>query len=145
MGWQEDLEMIRVQKEEKVVVVLLLMALGSLAIAFWAFEPEEGASSALSGSTGSIGSAGALFAGTSSTDQIVQGNILEMKSTKTGGNLILWLNSTAMPIFIPSSAGAEQIKNRIQPGDRIQVKGKIYDYQGGNELKVSRAGDVREI
>ena len=32
----------RMQKEEKIVVVLLLMALGSLAVAFWAFSPEEG-------------------------------------------------------------------------------------------------------
>jgi hypothetical protein len=32
----------RMQKEEKIVVVLLLMALGSLAVAFWAFGPEEG-------------------------------------------------------------------------------------------------------
>ena len=31
----------RMQKEEKIVVVLLLMALGSLAVAFWAFGPEE--------------------------------------------------------------------------------------------------------
>lgn len=29
------------QKEEKIVVVLLFMALGSLAAAFWAFSPEE--------------------------------------------------------------------------------------------------------
>ena len=31
----------RMQKEEKIVVVLLLMALSSLAVAFWAFAPDE--------------------------------------------------------------------------------------------------------
>ena len=29
------------QKEEKIVIILLLMALGSLAVAFWAFGPED--------------------------------------------------------------------------------------------------------
>jgi hypothetical protein len=33
--------MMSMQKEEKIAVVLLLMALGSLSVAFWAFYPDE--------------------------------------------------------------------------------------------------------
>lgn len=131
----------RMQKEEKIVVVLLLMALGSLGVAFWAFGPEGVASSALSGSSSAAGAS----TGYSSTGQTMQGQVLEMKTTKSGGNLILRLNSTALPIFVPSSAGAEEIEKKIQPGDKVQVKGSISDYQGEKELKVSRAADIRKV
>jgi DNA/RNA endonuclease YhcR with UshA esterase domain len=127
----------RTQKEEKIIVVLLLMALGSLAVAFWAFGPEEGSSTNPSSSSRAVG------AGYSSTDQTLQGQVLEMKTTKSGGNLILRLDSTALPIFIPSSAGAEEIRKKIQPGDKIQVKGSISDFQGEKELKVSHAADIQ--
>ena len=133
----------RMQKEEKVVVILLFMALGSLGVAFWAFDPDDGAPVALSGSPDAATGTG--YSSDDQTMQVIQGQVLEIKSTKTGGNLILHLNSTTLPIFIPSSAGAQQIENRIQPGDIIQVKGSISDYQGEKELKVSRAGDVQEI
>ena len=36
------MKIMRLQKEEKIVVVLLLMALGSLAVAFWTFGPDVG-------------------------------------------------------------------------------------------------------
>jgi hypothetical protein len=129
----------KMQKEEMIVVVLLLMALASLAVAFWAFGPEVDTSSSLSGSSSATG------IGYSSTDQTLIGRVLEIKTTKSGGNLILRLNSTALPIFIPTSAGAEEIKKRIQPGDEIRVAGAISDYQGEKELKVSRAADIQEI
>ncbi len=136
----------RMQKEEKVVVILLFMALGSLGVAFWAFDPDDGAPVALSGSPdAATGTGYSSDDQTMQTMQVIQGQVLGIKSTKTGGNLILHLNSTTLPIFIPSSAGAQQIENRIQPGDIIQVKGSISDYQGEKELKVSRAGDVQEI
>jgi len=130
----------RMQKEEKIVVVLLLMALGSLAVAFWAFGADEGASSALSSSS----NAGAST-DYSSTDETLQGQVLEIKTTKSGGNLILRLDSTTLPIFVPANAGAEEIEKKIQPGDKIQVKGSISDYQGEKELKVSRASDIRKV
>jgi hypothetical protein len=130
----------RMQKEEKIVVVLLLMALGSLAVAFWAFAPESGASADLSDPSNSAASADY-----SSSRQTLQGQVLEMKTTKSGSNLILRLDSTALPVFIPSSAGAEGIKNKIQPGDKIQVSGSISDYQGEKELKVSRAADIQAV
>jgi hypothetical protein len=56
----------RMQKEEKIVVVLLLMALGSLAIAEWAFGDSN--QSAASGKPDSTIS--------------VEGYVLDMKTTR---------------------------------------------------------------
>lgn len=124
----------RLQKEEKIVIVLLLMALGSLTVAFWAFGPEDGSG---------VSSASAKDAGL--MEQSVQGMVLEMKPTKSGGNLILRLDSTPLQIFIPASAGAGEIQAKVRVGDRISVRGKVSIYKGTEELTVSRAAEVQVI
>ncbi|VVB68769.1 Uncharacterised protein [uncultured archaeon] len=121
----------RMQKEEKVAAVLLLMALGSLAVAFWAFGPEDGASDSTSREKDASLS--------------VQGLVLEVKPTKSGGNLLLKLDSTPLSIFIPASAGAGEVQNKVKIGDRVAVRGLVWEYQGEEELKVARAADVQII
>jgi hypothetical protein len=118
----------RMQKEEKIVVVLLLMALGSLAVAFWAFGPEDGAAG---------GATAKKDKGLS-----VEGLVLEMNPTKSGGNLLLRLDSTPLSIFVPASAGAGEVQGKIKPGDRVRIRGTVSEYQGTEELRVARAGDV---
>lgn len=124
----------RMQKEEKIVVVLLLMALGSLAVAFWAFAPDEGE---LVSSSDSVSQKDAGLS--------VGGLVLEIKPTKSGGNLLLKLDSTPLPIFIPASAGAKEIQGRIQAGDRVTIRGTVSVFQGKEELEVSRQADVLEL
>ena len=119
------------QKEEKIVVVLLLMALGSLAVAFWAFSPEDGE---LDGSSDSVSQKEASLS--------VDGLVLEIKPTKSGGNLLLKLDSTPLPIFIPGVAGAGEIQKKVHPGDQVRIRGKISQFQGKEEIRVDRAGDV---
>jgi len=121
----------RMQKEEKMVVVLLLMALGSLAVAFWTFSPEEGNSDSAAAKADSLLS--------------LEGLILEMKPTNTGGNLLLRLDSTSMPVFIPASAGAGELREQLHAGDRIRIRGTVEDFQGKEELKISRATDVQRL
>jgi hypothetical protein len=122
----------RMQKEEKIVLVLLLMALGSLAVAFWAFAPEEGglesSSDSISQNSGGIS---------------VEGLVLEMKPTKSGGNLLIELDSTPLPVFIPARAGAKEIQARVHAGDRVRIRGTVSVYQGKEELSVSRQMDVQ--
>jgi len=123
----------RMQKEEKIVVVLLLMALGSLAVAFWAFAPDgtlESFSDSVSQENGGIS---------------VEGQVLELKPTKSGGNLLIELDSTPLPVFIPSGAGAKEIQARIHAGDRVRIKGTVSVYQGKEELSVSRQTDVQVL
>ena len=124
----------RMQKEEKIVVVLLLMALGSLAVAFWAFGPEEGE---LDSSSDSVSQKDAGLS--------VEGLVLEIKPTKSGGNLLLKLDSTQLPIFIPARAGAKEIQARIQAGDRVKIRGTVSAFQGKEELLVSRQADVQVL
>lgn len=127
------------QKEEKIVLVLLLMALGSLAVAFWAFAPDDG-----NGSYDHTDSDGSFGSDTEKDGtQSVEGQILEMKPTKSGGNMLLTLDSTALKVFIPASAGADVLKEQLQVGDRIRVSGTITEYLGDEELSVSRKSDVQ--
>jgi hypothetical protein len=119
------------QKEEKIVVVLLLMAFGSLAVAFWAFSPGDGD---LESSSDFMSRKDAGFS--------VEGLVLEIKPTKSGGNLLLKLDSTHMQIFVPASAGAKELQRQVHIGNRVKIRGTIYQYQGKEELKVSRADDV---
>ncbi|NTV27542.1 MAG: hypothetical protein HGA93_02515 [Methanothrix sp.] len=119
------------QKEEKIVAVLLLMALGSLAVAYWAFSLEEGM---LKSSSGSMSQKDAGFS--------VEGLVLEITPTKSGGNLLLKLDSTQMPIFVPANAGATELLKQVHTGNRVKIRGTISQYQGKEELLVSRADDV---
>jgi len=121
----------RMQKEEKIVVVLLLMALGSLAVANWAFGTEGTEESAVKAEDGSQIS--------------LEGLILEMKPTKTGGHLVIKLDSTSMPIFVPRDSGAEDVQSRVNIGDRIRVRGAATEFAGKEELKVGRGTDVELI
>ncbi len=121
----------RMQKEEKIVVVLLLMALGSLAVANWAFGTE--------------GTGGSTAEVKEDSHISLDGLVLDMKPTKTGGHLIIKLDSTAMPIFVPRESGADEVQRRVNSGDRVRVKGTVAEFGGKEELKVGRAADIEVI
>lgn len=126
----------RLQKEEKIVVVLLLMALGSLAVAFWTFGPDVGEASA------SLDSVAPRDSGSSLS---LEGLVLEISPTKSGGNLLIRLDSTPLPVFIPASAGARELQEQLHTGVRIRVRGTVTDFQGTEELKISKASDVQRL
>ncbi len=126
----------RMQKEEKIVVVLLLMALGSLAVAFWSFGPEDDALAGVNNDDSGTKKEASLS---------VDGLVLEKKPTKSGGNLIIRLDSTPLPIFIPSKAGAGEIQDKVNLGDRVRIKGTVSSFQGNDEIIVGRATDVVSI
>jgi hypothetical protein len=124
--------MVAMQTEEKIVIVLLFMALGSLSVAFWAFSPSE----ATANSETRLEKVGVLSE---------EGRVLQIKPTNSGGNLLLSLDSTSMPIFIPSSAGAHEVGSKVHIGDLVRVSGSVSVFQGKKELKISRAEDVQLI
>jgi hypothetical protein len=121
----------RMQKEEKIVVVLLLMALVSLAVASWAFSPEETDESTVQSKEDSQIS--------------LEGIVLEINPTKTGGHLIIKLDSTQMPVFVPRDSGAGNVQGRVNIGDRIRVRGIAAEFGGKKELVVGRAADVEVL
>lgn len=122
----------RMQKEEKIVVVLLLMALGSLAVAFWAFSPEDSFQDAAASSK-------------KEASISIEGLVMDMKPTKTGGNLIIQLDSTPLEVFVSRDSGANEILNRIDLGDRIRIKGSLWGFNGKKEIKLERSGDLEKI
>ena len=114
------------------MVVLLLMALGSLAVASWTFGLDAGETGVSSDSLSQKDSGLSL-----------EGLILQIEPTKSGGNLLLKLDSTPMPVFIPASAGARELQKQLHAGERIRIRGTVSDFQGQEELKISRATDVQ--
>lgn len=114
------------QKEEKVVIVLLFMALGSLAAASWAlgdFDTEP------------------------TVDPIMivaEGTVSSVQPTDAG-HLILRLSSSSMPIFVSQECGAESVAERVAKGCRVRATGEIAEYQGRRELSVQRAEDVEVL
>jgi DNA/RNA endonuclease YhcR with UshA esterase domain len=117
-----------IQKEEKIAMVLLLMALGSLVVAAWAVGGFEQSATA-----------------TADSGVSVDGVVLELNPTKSGGNLILKLDSTPAAIFVPQGSGAQDVMDKVKIGDRIRVKGSPTQFQGSEEIKVDRALDIKVI
>ena len=124
------------QREEKMVFVLLLMALGSLAVAFWAFAPDDGRSNDLYHSELQE----SYDAGVST---LAEGLVRDIKPTKTGGHLLVTIDTTPVPIFISRQAGAEKLLGVLKRGDRLWAKGMQRDYQGREEIEVTRSSDIR--
>jgi hypothetical protein len=111
------------QKEEKVVIVLLFMALGSLAAASWAlgdFDAEPA---------------------TDPVTIVAEGTVSSVQPTEAG-HLILRLSSSSMPIFVSQECGAESVAGKVAKGCRVRATGEIAEYQGRRELSVQRAEDV---
>ncbi len=116
------------QKEEKVVVVLLLMALGSLLVASWALEDFDAPAEP----------------GEVPISIVAEGQVSSIATT-TGGHLIIRLQSSAMPIFVKSESGAVDVAMRVSKGDRVRVRGEVSEYEGLRELVVRRAEDVEVL
>ncbi|HEX7444824.1 MAG TPA: hypothetical protein VF300_00390 [Methanothrix sp.] len=119
------------QKEEKIVVVLLFMALGSLAVAFWTFSLEEVAGDSVAAKNDAL--------------LTLEGLVLEMKPTSTGGNLLLRLDSTPLSVFVPAGSGAGEVQKKVRTGDRVRIRGTVSVFQGTQEIKVERATDVELV
>jgi hypothetical protein len=122
----------RMQKEEKIIAVLLLMALGSLAVAFWAFGTED----RLQDVTASSKKEASIS---------IEGLVMEMKPTKSGGNLIIQLDSTPLAVFVSRDSGAKEIQSRVDLGNRIRVKGSLVEFNGRKEIKLEKSGDLEKI
>jgi DNA/RNA endonuclease YhcR with UshA esterase domain len=119
----------RMQKEEKIVVVLLLMALGSLAVAEWAFGDSDPNA----------------LASKSDSSIHAEGHVLNMKQTRTGGNLLFNLDTTNVSIFVPRDSGAEEIWSLVHSGDYVRISGLLSEFNGKKEIKVARSNDVELI
>jgi DNA/RNA endonuclease YhcR with UshA esterase domain len=128
------------EKEEKVVVVLLVMTLSSLLTAYLCFGSDlAGAGQVSGGETRQYTSES-----TAGKRVTLEAEVLSKRFTHKGDHFILQVdcNSEVMSIFIPKTAGAESINLSVREGDLISVTGTISEYEGKKEIKVERKEDI---
>jgi len=116
-----------IQKEEKIVVVLLVVAVLSLIIAYFGFVPQTNA-----------------YSPDSKIDERVyaEGTILSKQMTAKGDNLILKLSNLNVNVFVPKNNGALEVSNSIKTGDSVRITGKVSIYRDERELVVESPKDV---
>lgn len=128
------------EKEEKVVIVLLVMALCSLSTAYLCFGQE------ISGVGQASGGKAPQYTHESGVGEKVslEAEVLSKRITYTGDHLLLEVDfdSEVLSVFIPNTAGAEALDNLINEGDVISITGIVSEYEGEKEIKVERKEDV---
>lgn len=128
------------EKEEKVVVVLLVMALFSLSTAYLLFGQE------LAGAGQPSDRKVLQYTHESEVGEKVSldAEVLSKRFTYTGDHLLLEVNfdSEVLSVFIPKTAGAEALNGLINEGDFISITGIVSEYEGEKEIRVERKEDI---
>ena len=118
------------QKEEKIVSVLLVMAVLSLIIGYFGFIPQVAAYSEDS----KIG------------ERIyLEGTILSKQMTAKGDNLILSISNLNIKVFISKDNGAKEVYDTFKIGEKVRIKGKVAEYNYAREIVVESAADITNL
>jgi len=111
------------QSEEKIVVILLVMASLSLLVSYLTFLPE---------------SEYREYSDSAEIGDWVQaeGIIREARTTDTGGHLILFIQDgegRRIKVFVPEGA---EMRSSLNVGERIVLRGRVSEYRGEREIVV---------
>ncbi|VVB89090.1 OB-fold nucleic acid binding domain protein [uncultured archaeon] len=115
------------QKEEKIVSILLVMAALSLVIGYFGFSSQT----AVYSSDSKIGER-----------VYVEGTILSKQMTGKGDNLMLSISSLNIKVFVPKDKGAKEVYDSVKAGDSVRITGKVAEYKNAREIAVESAKDV---
>ncbi len=118
------------QKEEKIVVVLLIMAVLSLIIGYFGFATQQTTYS----SDSKIGER-----------VYVEGTILSIQKTGKGDHLILKLSNLNVSVFIRKDNGAKEVYSAVKIGDKVRITGKVDVFNDKREIVVESAKDVVKL
>ncbi|MBA1341855.1 MAG: hypothetical protein C5S40_06895 [ANME-2 cluster archaeon] len=121
------------QKEEKITIILMVMALLVLIIVYFGFIVDSMETSQYSERS-------------NRGDRVVlHGDVVGKRVTFTGDHLILTVDSegSRVKVFIPCNSGAEKVNNIINIADAVEVTGTVEEYQGEKEIVVEQPGDVK--
>ncbi|ADI74234.1 nucleic acid binding OB-fold tRNA/helicase-type [Methanohalobium evestigatum Z-7303] len=123
------------EKEGKIIVVLIAMALSSLSIAYITFFPANNGLQEYSDSS-NIGE-----------EVYLEGTVLGKHVTYNGDHLILNLkwNSGLVKVFVPNSNGAETLDKKINKGFYIHVEGAVDKYKGKREIIIQQKNDISVV
>ncbi|MDD4331378.1 MAG: hypothetical protein PHD26_04155 [Methanosarcinaceae archaeon] len=127
------------EKEEKIVVLLILMALSSLSIAYFCLgsDPESGGQGAEK-----------LSAKSALGDRVfLEAEVLSKRFTYKGGHLLLKVDyeSEVLPVFVPENAGVEALDEHISVGNYVAITGILEEYEGEREIIVRNKGDIQVL
>ncbi len=121
------------QKEEKITIILMVMALLVLIIVYFGFIADSVETS--------------RYSERSNTGDwvVLHGDVVGIKETITGDHLILTVDSEGnrVKVFIHCNNGAEKVNNIINIADTVEVTGTVEEYQGEIEIVVEQPGDVK--
>jgi DNA/RNA endonuclease YhcR with UshA esterase domain len=121
------------EKEEKVVVILLSMIFLSLSISYLVFfETSDSGISDFSSSS------------VPGENVFVEGSVISKRLTYSGNHLIMVVESVSGPvnIFIPSENGADAIYSSLTEGSGVYISGVVDEYNGELEVVVQAVDDV---
>ncbi|ODV48920.1 MAG: nucleic acid binding OB-fold tRNA/helicase-type [Methanohalophilus sp. 2-GBenrich] len=126
------------EKEEKVIAILLTMAILSLAVAYVTYFPNS------FNKTGEQPLTDSTEVGKTVT---IEGTLYSKEATFNGNHLILQIdyNSDLLTVFIPEDNGAMNIDSRITVGDKLRIKGEVDEYKGEQEIIVKNENDIKKM
>ena len=128
------------EKEEKIVAVLLTMAILSLGVAYVTFFQGNG--------EGISNDAMQLTEQSSVGDLVYfEGTILSKKYTFKGDHLLLSVDygQNFVKVFIPNKNGAVDIDNMVNENDDVHIQGIVDEYQGELEIVVQSKNDIKAL
>lgn len=128
------------EKEEKVVAVLLTMAILSLGVAYVTFFQGNGEG---------ISNDALQLTERSSVGDLVyfEGSILSKKFTFKGDHLLLSVDydQNVVKVFIPNNNGAVDVDNMVNENDMVRIQGIVDEYQGELEIVVQSKNGVNAL
>ena len=128
------------EKEEKIVAVLLTMAILSLGVAYVTFFQNDG---------DSINNDALQLTEQSAIGDFVyiEGTILNKKFTFKGDHLLLSVDydQNVVKVFIPNNNGAVDVDNMVNENDMVRIQGILDQYQGEREVVVQSQNDVKTL
>ena len=128
------------EKEEKIVAVLLTMAILSLGVAYVTFFQND---------DNSTGNDAIQLTELSSVGDLVyfEGSILSKKYTFKGDHLLLSVDydDNVIKVFIPNNNGAVDIDNMVNENDHVRIQGTLDEYQDELEVVVQSKNDVKAL
>ena len=121
------------QKEEKITIVLMIMALMVLIIAYFGFIANDAEPSEYSDKS-QIGD-----------NIILHGEVVGKRGTFTGDHLILTVDvdNSLTKVFIHRNNGAGQVNRSVNAADHVEIIGIVDEYEGDKEIIVDRPENIR--
>ena len=130
-GSNPDRSMDTMQKEEKIGAVLLIMALLSLTVIYFALPTSSDAER--------------LSDASQLDDEVyAEGLVMDKRMTRIGGHLILSVKMDVgvIDVFVHRDSDAAEIDEKVREGDRIRAYGILSEFRGERQIRIQSGGDI---